>query len=79
MFTHGIKGNILFQNHFIILYMKLFLKMFIRFIIKSAINFLAHAGDTFRSSLQSLSVYILADSLEKKLDRLFNFCFVYHK
>ena len=79
MFAHGIKGNIFFQDHFVVFYMELFLKIFVRLVVKSAINFLAHAGNTFRSSLQSLSVYIFADSFEKKLDRLFNFCFVYHK
>lgn len=47
--------------------MELFLKIFVRLVVKSAINFLAHAGNTFRSSLQSLSVYIFADSFEKKL------------
>ena len=79
MFAHGIKGNIFFQDHFVVFYMELFLKIFVRLVVKSAINFLTHTGDTLRSSLQSLSVHIFADSFEKKFDCFFYFCFVYHK
>ena len=79
MLTHGIESDIFFQNHLIIFYMELFLKIFVCLVVKSAVNFFTHTGNTLRCSLKTLSVNIFADSFKKKLDRLFNFRFVYHK